>query len=88
MKPTLEEIAEYVKEQGLQAKVSPTRFYDYYNKQDFLYRGLPMDWKAKVQEWAKTQKGSVPTSAADYKLYQKAVPQISLEELRRRIAMI
>lgn len=87
MTPTLQEIAGYIRENGLDGKVSPSRFYDYYAKQNFMYRGLPMDWKTKVHEWAKTQKGPVRQSAADYKAYTKP-PSISLDELRKRIAAI
>ena len=87
-KPTLEEIATYVKENGLEGKVSPTRFYDYYSRQNFMFRGLPMDWKSKLHEWAKTQRSPVQTNASDYKLAVKNMPRVSLDELRQRVAMI
>jgi len=88
MNVTYDEVVAYAKEAGLIGKIDTVRFYEYYAKQSFMYRGQPMDWKGKMHEWAKTQRGAVRQSATEYKAVEKMAPKVSLEELRRRVAMI
>lgn len=51
--PTLAEIASYVAERRL--NVNPEKFYSYYSRSGFTYRGLPMDWKSKLADWDRTE---------------------------------
>lgn len=53
--PSLEEVQTFAQSEGLSGKTNVQRFYRYYEKQGFLYRGLPIDWKAKLREWSKTE---------------------------------
>lgn len=57
VKPTVEEIAEYVKEKGY-IHTDPQAFYDYYESVDW-YRGSTKitKWKMAVAGWEKRQKG-------------------------------
>lgn len=66
--PTPEEVGAYIRENGFVGKVSPSKFYAYYAKQNFEFKGAPMDWKGKVTDWARNQRAPVPMTAADYKL--------------------
>ena len=65
-KPTYEEIVAYCAEQGLIGKVDTVKFYEFYDKQNFIYRGALMDWKDKLHEWASRQRGTVKQSAKEY----------------------
>lgn len=90
-KPTLAEVAQFIKEAGLWGKVSPTKFYEYYDRQDFLFRGIPMDWKEKVVQWAQREKKPVTVTAADFKALdeqKKMYNNPSPEELRKIVDMI
>lgn len=89
----MEEVAAYIKAEGLTGKVSPSRFHEYYAKQKFVYKGAPIDWKKKVHEWAARERGNTPLNAADYKLFNpttvaKAGVNVSVDEVRRRVALI
>jgi len=57
--PTFEEVVLYADKQKLIGKVDIRKFYDFYDRSDFLYRGIPMDWKGKLQEWASKQRSPV-----------------------------
>ena len=69
--PVYEEVVAYADSEGLIGKVDTAKFYDFYAKQDFLYRGYPMDWKNKLHEWASRQKGTVKQSAKEYNALSK-----------------
>lgn len=66
--PTIEEIAAYIRDNGYSGSVSPTRFYGWYEKSGFMYRGQIMDWRKKIREWAESQKKPVVMTAEDYRL--------------------
>jgi len=57
--PTYTEVVAYANAQGLIGKIDTSKFYDFYERQGFLYRGQPMDWKGKMFEWANNQKSQV-----------------------------
>ena len=89
--PTFEEVAAYIKEAGLIGKVSPQHFYEYYEKQDFKYKGIIMDWQLKIQQWASRQRGSVIITAKDYAAFnneQKKDAPVSVDALRKLVDMI
>ena len=64
-KPTYEDIVAYAQEAGLIGKIDTVRFYDYYAKQEFMFRGAIMDWKGKMREWAKTQTKKIIPNAKE-----------------------
>jgi hypothetical protein len=67
--PTFEEVQAFAESEGLDEKVSVSKFYNYYKETNFMFRGIPFDWKEKMREWAKNErprKNAVKT-AADYK---------------------
>ena len=53
--PTFEEVVLYANEQKLIGKVDIRKFYDWYDRSNFQYHGLPVDWKSKLLEWASRQ---------------------------------
>ena len=57
--PTFEEVVAYAVDAKLWGKISISKFYDYYAKQNFMFMGHIMDWKSKMQEWAGKQTGKV-----------------------------
>ena len=57
--PTFEDVVLYANKQGLIGKVDIRKFYDYYGRSNFLYRGALMDWQGKLREWASTQRANV-----------------------------
>ena len=57
--PTQKDIEDYCSENNLNVDVS--RFYSYYSRWNFTYRGLPMNWKAKLKEWNKTEYKKEPS---------------------------
>ena len=57
--PTLEEVQKFAEENA--PDVDAQKFYDYYKESEFRYKGKPIDWKAKLTEWQKTEK---PTKKA------------------------
>lgn len=71
MKPTYEEVVAYCDSEGLIGKVDTVKFYEFYDKQGFMYRGYLMDWKNKLHEWASRQKGAVKQSAKEYNALNK-----------------
>lgn len=67
--PTYEEVQAFAKSEGLDGKTDVKKFYQYYKETNFLFRGIPINWKEKLREWAKTERprrSKMPT-AADYK---------------------
>lgn len=54
--PTYEEVQAFAKSEGLDSKTDIKKFYQYYSETGFLYKGIPMDWKAKLREWASTER--------------------------------
>lgn len=62
-KPTILEIAEYVREMGY--KVDAERFFDYYESRGWMVGKNKMkDWKASVRLWARNQRESVAEKPA------------------------
>ena len=51
--PSIEEISAYCSENNLNVNVE--KFYNYYARSNFLYRGAPMDWKSQLEKWDKTE---------------------------------
>ena len=64
--PTYEEIVAYAASEGLIGKVDTVKFYDWYAKQNFMYKGYIMDWQGKLHEWASRQKGTIKQTAKEY----------------------
>ena len=56
--PSYEEVMSFAKENGYSSRINVAKFYQYYGKTGFLYKGLPMDWKKKMSDWAETEKAS------------------------------
>ena len=69
--PTYEEVVAYAKSNDLLGKVDTAKFYDWYAKQNFMYKGYLMDWQGKLHEWAARQKGTVRQTAKEYNTAQK-----------------
>lgn len=92
--PTFDEVVEYAVNNGLFGKVSLTKFYDYYG--DFKYKGLVIDWKAKLKIWADRQRSAVIVSAKEYEARsriqkreeRKQASQDVIADLQARVAMI
>lgn len=61
--PTLSEIRSECTEKGY--KVDPLKFYETYQKQDWMFKGQPIDWKDRLREWNRTeyQKPTKPKNA-------------------------
>ncbi len=53
--PSFEEVQSYAREAGLEERLNVKRFYDYYARTGFLFKGLPFNWQEKMHEWAATQ---------------------------------
>ena len=49
--PTFEDVVLYANKQNLIGRVDIRKFYDYYSRSHFLYRGALMDWQGKLREW-------------------------------------
>lgn len=58
--PSFEEVAAYAAEIGSQ--IDTKKFYDWYAASDFKYKGLPMDWKAKMREWTAKERPKAKTN--------------------------
>ena len=61
IKPTIEEIAAYCVENGI--NIDPNYFYDHYESNGWRIGGKsPMkDWQATIRNWARNQKSSAPS---------------------------
>lgn len=77
--PTFEEVVAYATENGLYGKLNLCKFYDYYEKQGFLFKGLPMDWKAKMKKWAENQ--TSPVMETGKERAAKPKPAIDVHQL-------
>lgn len=62
--PSYEEVMSFAKENGYSSRINVAKFYQYYSKTGFIYKGLPMDWKKKMSDWAETEKGQSKTYIA------------------------
>lgn len=51
--PTIDQVRSYCSEKNL--RVNPDRFYEYYSRSNFTYKGLPIDWKAQLSKWDATE---------------------------------
>ena len=80
-KPTYEEVVAYAKNEGLIGKVDTVKFYDFYNKQGFMYRGAIMDWKKKLHEWASSQRARVMQSAKEAEAIRAMGKKIDTQQL-------
>ena len=86
--PTFEEVVAYAMQEDLYGKLNIDKFYDYYSKMGFMYKGYLMDWKSKMKEWAKTQRTPVVESARVFNAKPKE--QINtglLDEIKRAFAL-
>lgn len=54
--PTYEEVRAFAKSEGLDSKTNVRKFYDYYSRSYFSFKGEPMNWKAKLREWAGSER--------------------------------
>ena len=61
IKPTVEEIAAYCRENGI--NIDPNYFYDHYESNGWKIGGKsPMkDWQATIRNWARNQKSTAPS---------------------------
>ena len=70
-KPTFDEVVQYAVQNGIYGKINLSKFYDYYDQRGFSIRGIPINWKTKLQEWADRQTGTVAVSAKEANVRQK-----------------
>lgn len=54
MPPTLSEVTEYCEQQNYVFDFE--RFFDYYERFNWLYKGRPIDWKKQAESWNRTEK--------------------------------
>lgn len=86
--PTYEDIVAYAEEAGLIGKIDTVRFYEYYEKQDFMFRGAIMNWKGKMHDWAKNQyRKVIPTAKEKSAAPKEAIRVDLLAEVKRVFAM-
>lgn len=52
--PTVGEVLAFAEENA--PDVDVRKFYDYYAESGFRYKGKPVDWKAKLEEWQKNER--------------------------------
>jgi hypothetical protein len=48
-KPSYAEVEAYAKDIG--SRIDTRKFYDWYEADGFMYKGRPMDWRAKLRQW-------------------------------------
>lgn len=53
--PTYEEVQAFAQSEGLDSKTNVSKFYEYYSRFGFIYKGVLMDWKTKLKKWAETE---------------------------------
>ncbi|MDE6469738.1 MAG: hypothetical protein K2L19_01775 [Eubacterium sp.] len=85
VKPTVEEIAEYVDEKGYEY-TNPQAFYDYYESVNW-YRGKTKItcWKKAVSGWNERQKGwHTEKIAKEKKDKLQSKPSYDMEEIKKR----
>ena len=54
--PTIEEVQKFASEEAPDVDVQ--KFYDYYGRTKFMWKGEPIDWKQKLRDWQATEKPS------------------------------
>lgn len=54
--PTVEEVKAFAAEEAPDVDVQ--KFYGYYAKTGFQWKGNPVDWKEKLREWQKTERAT------------------------------
>lgn len=54
--PTVEEVKTFAAEEAPDVDVQ--KFYGYYAKTGFQWKGTPVDWKEKLREWQKTERAT------------------------------
>lgn len=95
--PSFDDVVAYALEEKLFGAISLVKFYDYYG--DFKNRGVVIDWKTKMHEWAKRQRTPVVVCAKEYDAMQRVKAKEArwgidankvkhLEELWAKVAMI
>ena len=72
--PTYQDILEYCRDAGLLGKISTNKFYEYY-KGKWFYKGVLINWKEKLQQWAARQTSPVTLSAEEYRLLNESKAQ-------------
>lgn len=53
--PTYEEVQAFARSEDLDSKTNVSKFYEYYSRTGFIFRGELMDWKSKLRKWAETE---------------------------------
>lgn len=77
--PTYEEVQAFAESEGLDSKTNVPKFYEYYSQSDFTFKGRPMDWKARLRQWAtteKTKRGEIQPAAI-----KREYPRVTREYL-------
>lgn len=75
IKPTVEQVAEYVAELG--CDVSPSKFVDYYESKGWVIGKSPMkDWKAAVRNWRKTDDKKPKREDPQAWMYEMGCPNL------------
>ncbi|MCC8128541.1 MAG: hypothetical protein LIO51_01180, partial [Clostridiales bacterium] len=79
-------VLDYIRERGL--NVDGERFWDYYRAKDWRTRnGRPVDWRRRVESWAKTQWDGdgqvVPLRSTEAR--RRAENRANIEEMRRAL---
>lgn len=83
--PSYEEVSNFAKENGYSGRINVSKFYQYYAKTGFMYKGLLMDWKKKMSDWAETEKAS---PVRTMKPMGKKEPVISIADLWKAVDSI
>lgn len=82
--PTYEEVQAFAKSEGLDRKTDVRKFYSYYSETNFLYKGIPMDWKAKLREWASSERRrSIAPAPASVERKYEPVTREHLEYIKK-----
>ena len=92
--PTFDDVVAYAVEVELFGKLTLTKFYEYYAKQGFMYKGVLMDWRAKMHEWASRERTKVVITAKEYEAQARVktrspkYEKVTADDLWARIALI
>jgi hypothetical protein len=89
IKPNIEEIRKYIKEER-RSNVDPQKFYDFYESKGWMVGKNKMkDWKACVRTWEQRQDGQAPLPNFVGKEYKKEqMSKEEQEELRKEMESI
>lgn len=81
--PTYEEVQAFAQSEGLDSRTNVAKFYDYYSKTNFLFKGTPMDWKGKLREWAQSEKPRTRSyvTAAEHNARKHELPFKNRDEM-------